>query len=687
MTLFGSARFGLPVMRKNLYFMSEILHNFLRLLSFPGCDLNFRIALRVRCPTMLWRFFLTLGLAIASCASGSAAQVATTGHPATPARIFADPDLRVSYDGDVVHMEAYAAASATNPDLLVAGGELIVPGRRLNATEARLYVSTDAGARWNPVPLPDEVNGGWDNAVAGGAADSAYFLTSNSERGLTLYHTNDAAKTWTSTLLTAAVGWDRPHVAVDVTSSPYRGRFYVAGEAEDGVRVMTSSDAGKTFSSPVTVCAHPPGWNAATDSSPLVLSDGTIVVPCAPYPNDPERATWTAADVGIVTSGDGGRTFTPYRKLGVVHRALDGEMYAARVRGDVILSGNFMQGPSFAVSPPRTLFADRIYAAWQDIDSTGGSRLLLSWSADRGVNWSAPLPVDSSQATDAKRSGVRQGVPMVAVNRDGVLGVAWFDGRHSENGQGYDVFFSASLDGGRTFLPSVRVSTATSKPGHGLNTVPAFDAAAPLPNGEIPIHMVSPFSQRATGADYSSMPSDAAGRFHPFWTDARDGAWQLYSATVRVITGEALAEITARSAEEPSSAVGACHLDSGKIELIFGEPKRDSTGNEVVVPVRLLNNSPQLILRPIIVRVASKMPESEWTKVVPGAAALVPKIFDPFRAVLGDNATFVYPISSDSPLFPGGVTAPLDWTLHVPAPQFMNFSLQAKITGSGCPPE
>jgi hypothetical protein len=64
---------------------------------------------------------------------------------------------------------------------------------------------------------------------------------------------------------------------------------------------------------------------------------------------------------------------------------------------------------------------------------------------------------------------------------------------------------------------------------------------------------------------------------------------------------------------------------------------------------------------------------------------LVPKIFDPSRAVLGENATFVYPVSSSSPLFPGGVTTPLDWILHVPAPHFMNFSLQAKITGSGCP--
>src|SRR4051794_27487525 len=76
---------------------------------------------------------------------------------AGPVRIIADPDVRVSYDGKMAHMEAYVAASVTNPDFLLAGGELIVPGRELGADEARLYYSNDAGARWTPVLLPDEV--------------------------------------------------------------------------------------------------------------------------------------------------------------------------------------------------------------------------------------------------------------------------------------------------------------------------------------------------------------------------------------------------------------------------------------------------------------------------------------------------------------------------------------------------
>jgi hypothetical protein len=206
------------------------------------------------------------------------------GRPVDPhlntVRMFVDPDVRVTHDGDVVHMETYVSASATNSDLLLAGGEVIFPGRRANASQAQIYRSADGGARWSPVLLPDEVNGGWDNAIGSGPDGSAYFVTSNSERGLTVYRTNDGGVTWASTVLQEARGWDRPHIAIDTTASAFRGSFYVAGEADDGVRLVKSRDGGKAFSSPIMACPHPKGWNAATTVSPLVLRDGTLIVPC-----------------------------------------------------------------------------------------------------------------------------------------------------------------------------------------------------------------------------------------------------------------------------------------------------------------------------------------------------------------------------------------------------------------------
>src|SRR5580700_2470306 len=71
---------------------------------------------------------LALGLLIGS-GTYTAAQSLQSDTHLKAAQIFVDADVRVSHDGDAVHMETYISASATNPDLLLAGGEVIFPGR------------------------------------------------------------------------------------------------------------------------------------------------------------------------------------------------------------------------------------------------------------------------------------------------------------------------------------------------------------------------------------------------------------------------------------------------------------------------------------------------------------------------------------------------------------------------------
>jgi hypothetical protein len=385
-----------------------------------------------------------------------------------------------------------------------------------------------------------------------------------------------------------------------------------------------------------------------------------------------------------VTSRDGGRTFGAFHRVGVVHRALTRETYAARIRGDVLLSGNFIQGPSFAAAPPGARFADRLYAAWQDIDSTGTSRMLSAWSADRGTTWSAALPVDSSPAPDGKPSAIRQGVPMVAVTREGMLGIAWFDGRLAKDGNGYDVYFTASADGGISYLSPARVSTATSRPARGLNLLPAFDVSKSSSDGKRVVQMTSPFAERATGGDYSSMAVDAAGRFHPFWTDARNGSWQLYTATVRVLSGDAVAKLVTLSVDHRPSGAVPCALDDSHIQVVFGEPRWVGNGDELAAPVRLFNASTDPIVDAITVRVTPDLSAQQWTNFVPDFIALAPKIFDASHGTFRDDATFTYQPTPATPLFPSGVTDSQEWRIRVPVPHFMNFSLKLEITGAGC---
>ncbi|HLY19597.1 MAG TPA: hypothetical protein VKR61_20360, partial [Bryobacteraceae bacterium] len=231
-----------------------------------------------------------------------------------------------------------------------------------------------------------------------------------------------------------------------------------------------------------------------------------------------------------------------------------------------------------------------------------------------------------------------------------------------------------------TFLPAVRVSTATSIPARGLNTSPAAEVSKLKDSPDFSVQLVSPFSQRATGGDYGTMAVDAAGRFHPMWPDARpndaSGAWQLYTASIHVVDATALDTST-----QKSPAASACAAEATQLEPIFEEIKWDNASNEIVVPVRLLNKSAETLTNSIQVRATLDFN----SKSLSHPPALTPKLFDPARAAFADEVTFTYPLFPSFPLFPSSITAPQSWRLRAPAPNFIDFSFKLQISGANCP--
>jgi hypothetical protein len=118
---------------------------------------------------------------------------------------------------------------------------------------------------------------------------------------------------------------------------------------------------------------------------------------------------------------------------------------------------------------------------------------------------------------------------MIAVNSQGVVGVSWYDRRESADNFSWRSRFSASLDGGETFLPSVSVAEAPYE--QAKNHVPAF---VPKQGEARPRE---PYSQAAftyTGGDTGAIAADASGAFHVFWTDTRAGIAQVWTSTVIV---------------------------------------------------------------------------------------------------------------------------------------------------------
>ena len=131
--------------------------------------------------------------------------------------------------------------------------------------------------------------------------------------------------------------------------------------------------------------------------------------------------------------------------------------------------------------------------------------VVVQRSEDRGESWSEPLRLNHSEKADSF-------TPSIAVNSEGVIGVSWYE-IHDKTC--FDLYFTASLDSGKTFLPEVRVSSATSCPDTPQDKG-VFDAGTTF----------------GAGGDYSGLTATSDGLFHVVWSDARTGIYQLRTATV-----------------------------------------------------------------------------------------------------------------------------------------------------------
>ena len=163
---------------------------------------------------------------------------------------------------------------------------------------------------------------------------------------------------------------------------------------------------------------------------------------------------------------------------------------------------------------------DRIYVAvdgfWKregvrpgDLQGSTEPGIFVIHSDDAGTGWSKRVPV-----SDAARE-VNAEVPAIAVNRDGVVVIAWYDTRDDPTGRCFDIYMTLSHDGGQTFLPNTRVTPETSCPG-----------ASAEQKGVA--------RRWQFGGDYSGPTAGADGAFHIFWADSRTGLYQIWHRAIEV---------------------------------------------------------------------------------------------------------------------------------------------------------
>ncbi len=471
-------------------------------------------------------------------------------------------NVRVSQDRFLAHSEPEIAENPLNPLNLVGGSKFFTNPARYEF-KIGYYTSLDGGCTWTDggiLPGYDRYNLTSDISFAFGRHNDVYGVVlvdgeTGNERfsGIAVSRSTDGGRTFQPPVLvhadpTGATFSDKPWIGVDNTSGPHAGSVYVVWNLDSNttgsapIYFSRSTDGGRSFSKAVEIDGVSPrcqfGESVGNDGSrtcdsalgatPVIGPDGTISVVyayldprLAEHDNDngqdqgdiqqpgptvqssqplltqcralpPSHAAHT--HMLVVRSSDGGQTWS--------NPAVAAEVFDLPFHFSNSCFRNFSL-PAFAVDPTH----GTLYIAWSD-ERNGDADIVLVRSTDNGHHWGAPLRVNDDPVGDGKD----QFQPQLAVAPNGVVSVMFFDRRRDPNNLLVDVYLAQSTDGGLTFHPNVRVTSAASDP----------SVDAPIPDDGSDVTFFGDYQGLAVDNHFA----------HVFWNDTRTGSQEIFTAAM-----------------------------------------------------------------------------------------------------------------------------------------------------------
>lgn len=300
----------------------------------------------------------------------------------------------------------------------------------------------------------------------------------------------------------------------------------------DPIDCLYSDDGGATWTKPITI--SPP---VCQGSQPVFLPDGTLVVAYWNFAGE------TGQRVELVISPDGGATFGAPRVVASIPLYND----------PVARSGSFLP----TVATDRQLGV--LYVANQAY--VNGPRILFTRSRDRGLTWT---PLKAVNDTPSNRSVFN---PAIAVSPDGQQVTIIFYDKRNDTGAGnlVDLYLAESFDGGDTWGPNVRLSTASTD----LNRAPLTGSG----------RMVGDYQGLVPALNLEA-PGVAV------WVDARATSPDPYAITINRTQGsrfESWRKLAFTTAELGQSNVSGPDADPdldgipNLLEYGFGLPPRPAT--------------------------------------------------------------------------------------------------------------
>jgi hypothetical protein len=447
--------------------------------------------------------------------------------------VLVGPNVQISPSDDSVKFwECVIAADPNDPSRLVSA---VIRRRGLPEVDIFCFYSHDGGHSWNfscERICPDG-HAFYDPTVAFGPDGQVFLAHMDVDRSahssekdvgaLVFMASTDGGKTWQKRT-TFPNYVDRPWLAVDCGNGRGRGNIYCIGQVQprspDGQIThgepifFRSTDGLRTLSQPVSphlgrqmVSCRP--------ANPVVFPDGMLLVAYQDRYLKRRIHTWPRPAIYTANSFDGGQTFE------------ESSLVNAKWWHDRIASSEHSpvgaEFPALAVDFASRKFNGSVYCVWSDGSGDDGTKIFFSASHNRGREWSDAIVVSEQPMLDEKgKDDYVSFVPTVAVNNDGVVAVGWYDRRNlpatkRKASEGADVPAGAfnllrdgwnfrvrlSLDGGRSWLPSVQVNESSGQ-------------------GNV-------FVGHTAG-----LVADAKGRFHAAWIDNRIGNNKLWTASMSV---------------------------------------------------------------------------------------------------------------------------------------------------------
>jgi hypothetical protein len=234
----------------------------------------------------------------------------------------------------------------------------------------------------------------------------------------------------------------------------------------------------------------------------------------------------------------------------------------------------------------------------------------------------------------------------IVVNKDGVVGITWFDTR-DDGPHHYNEYFTASLDGGKTFLPPQRVSSESSTPRGAGNAAFSIAGSSASENGVFTF-LFSAANRWPSGGDYMGLSVDSSGIFHPFWIDSRSGTGQLWTAPVMV-----------RHTIMPLPELQATDV-THNIVLAYDRATWDPAHNVIHLPIRIRNTSNVTLYPPFNVTVtATKLSLDDKRN------AVVVENADNGMKGVGASLRYTRVLNGYQALAPGGITEARIWDLKL----------------------